>query len=107
LGDTTGGISWIEDGIEDYRGTGSMIDLPYLLSLKAEALYLADRTPEAIQTIREAEAPVERFDALVECRTAPAARCVSHGYGFRRDAANDAFQKAEASDVAFGLKSSR
>jgi hypothetical protein len=26
-------------------------------------LYLADRTPEAIQTIREAEAPVERFDA--------------------------------------------
>jgi predicted ATPase len=63
LGDTTEGISWIEDGIEDYRGTGSMIDLPYLLSLKAEALYLADRTPEAIQTIREAEAPVERFDA--------------------------------------------
>jgi predicted ATPase len=59
LGDTTEGI----DGIEDYRGTGSMIDLPYLLSLKAEALYLADRTPEAIQTIREAEAPVERFDA--------------------------------------------
>ena len=63
LGDTTEGISWIEDGIEDYRGTGSMIDLPYLLSLKAEALYLADRTPEAIQTIREAEAAVERFDA--------------------------------------------
>jgi len=26
-------------------------------------LYLADRTPEAIQTIREAEAAVERFDA--------------------------------------------
>ena len=63
LGDTTEGISWIEGGIEDYRGTGSMIDLPYLLSLKAEALYLADRTPEAIQAIREAEAPVERFDA--------------------------------------------
>ena len=63
LGDTTEGISWIEGGIEDYRGTGSMIDLPYLLSLKAEALYLADRTPEAIQTIGEAEAAVERFDA--------------------------------------------
>jgi tetratricopeptide (TPR) repeat protein len=67
LGDTTEGISWIENGIEDYRRTGSMIDLPYLLSLKAEALHLADRTSEALEAIREAEVLAERFEGRYWC----------------------------------------
>ena len=32
------------------------------LALKAEALYLADRTSEALEAIREAEGLVERFE---------------------------------------------
>ena len=61
-GDTAEGISWIEQGIRDYRSTGTVLALPYFLSLKAEALHLADRTSEAIEAINEAEALVERFE---------------------------------------------
>ena len=32
-----------------------MIAVPYYLALKAEALYLADRTSEALEAISEAE----------------------------------------------------
>src|SRR5262249_15478875 len=39
-----------------------IIDLPHLLSLKAEALHLAHRTAEALEAIREADALVERFE---------------------------------------------
>jgi hypothetical protein len=56
------GISWIEDGIEDYQETDSRLDMPFLLALKAEALHLADRTLEALEAIREADAVVERFE---------------------------------------------
>jgi serine/threonine protein kinase len=59
LGDTAEGISWIEDGIRDYRAIGSMLDMPFLLALKAEALHLADRTVEALEAIREADTLVE------------------------------------------------
>ena len=62
MGHTTEGIAQIEHGIEDYRVTGSMIDLPYFLALKAEALHLADRTGEALEAIREAAALAERFE---------------------------------------------
>jgi predicted ATPase len=58
-GDTVEGISWIEDGIRDYRATGAIIGLPYLLGMKAEALHLADRTSEALEAIKEAEALAE------------------------------------------------
>jgi predicted ATPase len=58
-GDTAEGISWIEDGIEDWRATGSTLIVPYYLGLKAEALHLAHRTSEALEAIREAEALVE------------------------------------------------
>jgi adenylate cyclase len=58
-GETEEGISWILDGIEDWRAAGSMLMMPYLLALKAEALYLADRTSEALKAIREAEALAE------------------------------------------------
>ena len=60
LGDTAKGISWMLDGIDDWRATGSMLLVPYLLALKAEALYLADRTSEALEAINEAEAIIER-----------------------------------------------
>jgi hypothetical protein len=36
--------------------------MPFLLALKAEALHLADRTVEAFEVIREADALVERFE---------------------------------------------
>jgi hypothetical protein len=35
---------------------------PFLLALKAEALFLADCTSEALDTIKEAEALAERFE---------------------------------------------
>ena len=61
-GDTAEGISWIEDGIRDYRATGSMLAMPYYLALKADALHIADRTSEALQAIKEARAASERSE---------------------------------------------
>src|SRR3984893_4422697 len=61
-GSTAEGIAWIEDGKRRNRTIGSMLTLPYWLALKAEALHLADRTSEALEAIREAEARVERFE---------------------------------------------
>ena len=59
-GDTAEGIPWIQDGIEDFRATGSILGVPYYLGLKAEALYLADRTSEALEATKEAETLAER-----------------------------------------------
>ena len=39
-----------------------MLSMPYYLALKAEALHLADRTSEALEAIKEAEALVERSE---------------------------------------------
>jgi predicted ATPase len=61
-GSTAEGVAWIEDGIRHNRTIGSMLTLPYWLALKAEALHLADRTSEALEAIREAEALVERSE---------------------------------------------
>ena len=61
-GDTAEGIPWIEHGIRDLRATGSVLGLPYDLALKAEALYLADRTSDALQAIEEAEAVVQKIE---------------------------------------------
>ena len=61
-GNTAEGISWIEQGIRDYRATGTVLRLPYYLGRKAEALHLADRTSEALEAINEAEALAERFE---------------------------------------------
>jgi tetratricopeptide (TPR) repeat protein len=66
LGDPAEGISWIEDGIEGFRATGSKAE-PFLLALKAEALHLADRTSEALETIREAEVLVEISEERYWC----------------------------------------
>jgi hypothetical protein len=61
-GGTAEGIPWIEQGIRDIRATGTVLGMPYNLTLKAEALHLADRTSEALEAINEAEALVERFE---------------------------------------------
>jgi predicted ATPase len=66
-GDLTLGISWIEEGIQDYRASGAIIATPYFLSLKARALYLAGRASEALELIEEAKAVVERSEARVWC----------------------------------------
>jgi adenylate cyclase len=56
------GILCIEDGIRDYQATGAALRLPYFLALKAEALYFAGRTTEALDAIREAETLAERSE---------------------------------------------
>jgi predicted ATPase len=61
-GKTAEGITWIEQGIRDYRATGTVLSMPYFLSLKAEALYLAGHTSEALEPINEAEALAERLE---------------------------------------------
>jgi predicted ATPase len=66
-GDTVEGIQWIENGIRDSRATGSLVTLPYYLGLKAEALYLADRSFEALEAIKEAEKVVERSEQRQWC----------------------------------------
>jgi hypothetical protein len=57
------GISWIEGGIEDWRATGATLCVPFFLALKAEALYLVDRTSEALKAIKEAELGFLMFPA--------------------------------------------
>jgi hypothetical protein len=47
--------------MRDYRATGSVGVASHLVR-KAEALYLADRTSEALEAISEAEALAERFE---------------------------------------------
>jgi predicted ATPase len=66
-GSTAEGIAWIEDGIRDYQATGAMLRMPYFLALKAEALYLAARTSEALEAIREAERQAARSEELWWC----------------------------------------
>jgi serine/threonine protein kinase/tetratricopeptide (TPR) repeat protein len=61
-GNTAEGISWIEQGITDLRATGTVVRLPAHLALKAEALYLADRTSEALEAINEAEGIAQRYE---------------------------------------------
>jgi len=61
-GEASDGVSWIEDGIRNYRATGAVLGLPFYLALKAEALYLADRTSAALEALNEAEALAERFE---------------------------------------------
>jgi hypothetical protein len=61
-GDIAEGLTWIEGGIDDWRANGAMLVVPYYLGLKAEALYLAHRTSEALEAISEAEALIERSE---------------------------------------------
>jgi hypothetical protein len=61
-GATAEGLAWIEGGIEDWMATSAILWVSYFLALKAEALYLADRTSEALEAINEAEAVAERLE---------------------------------------------
>jgi predicted ATPase len=61
-GNTAEGIPWIEQGIRDFRATGAVLALPVWLAQKAEALYLADRTSEALDALNEAQALAESFE---------------------------------------------
>jgi len=56
------GLTWIEDGIRAIRATSGMRGMEYWLAVKAEALHLATRTPEALETIERAEALAESYD---------------------------------------------
>ena len=51
----------------DLRATGEVLGVGGLLAYKAEALYLADRTSEALEAISEAEALAERYEIGVYC----------------------------------------
>jgi protein kinase-like protein/NACHT domain-containing protein len=66
-GSAAEGIACIEDAIRNYRATGAMLRMPYFLALKAEALHFADRIPEALEAITEAEAWVERSEERWWC----------------------------------------
>ena len=66
-GETAEGVLWIENGIEDFRATGSILDMPFLTALRAEALYLADRTSDALEAIAEVEELIERFENRYWC----------------------------------------
>jgi tetratricopeptide (TPR) repeat protein len=67
LGEIAEGVAWIEQGIKDLRASGLTWDTPSLIALKAEALHLANRTSEALEVIREAEAMAERSEERFWC----------------------------------------
>ena len=62
-GEPLEGISWIEQGIEEYRAPGSTLGLPYFLALKAEALFAANRVSEALEAVEEAEAVAQKCES--------------------------------------------
>jgi serine/threonine protein kinase len=66
-GEPVEGILWIEQGIKDYRAPGSTLGLPYFLGLKAEALFAANRSSEALETVEDAEAAAEKCEARFWC----------------------------------------
>jgi adenylate cyclase len=59
------GISRVEDAIRDARAAGWI--MTHSLALKAEALHRADRTSEALETIKEAQALAKRSEELWWC----------------------------------------
>ena len=66
-GSAAEGLSWIEKGIADWRANGSMWCVPYLLALKAETLHVVNRSSEALEAIREAQAVVQRSEERWWC----------------------------------------
>ena len=58
---------WINQGVEDYRAIGATLCTPYYLALKAEALHLADRNSEALETIEQAQALAQRIEERWWC----------------------------------------
>jgi serine/threonine protein kinase/tetratricopeptide (TPR) repeat protein len=62
LGNTAEGLALLDAGIRDFRATGAIVGLPCSLVLKAEALYLANRTSEALSALEEAQAVAQRTE---------------------------------------------
>ncbi|MBV8278615.1 MAG: hypothetical protein JO170_25610 [Verrucomicrobia bacterium] len=61
-GKSSEGILSIEGGLRDLRATGELEPAGFYLALRAEALYLAARTDEALEAVKEAELLAERFE---------------------------------------------
>jgi adenylate cyclase len=61
-GDPAQGLAWIEEGIRDYRATGSRLVLPYWFALKADALHFGHRTSEALEAVNEAAIRAQRTE---------------------------------------------
>jgi hypothetical protein len=61
------GLAGLEAGILGLRATGATLNMLYALALKAEGLYLADRTLEAVTAIEEAAALAKRLDERWWC----------------------------------------
>jgi predicted ATPase len=66
-GDAAQGLSWIEDGVKNYQATGSILESPFHLALRAEVLHRTNRTTEAIETIREVYVLTEKTEARWWC----------------------------------------
>lgn len=60
LGNKTGGLRTMEDGLEGIRRSGAQMGLPYLLSLYAEALVQNGAIDEAAATLESALSQVKR-----------------------------------------------
>jgi tetratricopeptide (TPR) repeat protein len=67
MGDTTRGVSSIEQGIEAWRANGVIIGLSLWLALKAESLYRAGLTIKALEVLTEAEALTQRSEERYWC----------------------------------------
>ncbi len=67
LGDRDSGLRRINEGIVEYRATGSTLNLSYLLALKSEALYETDRVAEALDTLGKGMAYVNRCEERWWC----------------------------------------
>ena len=94
-GNTTQGISWIQDGMERLRTSGSLLVMLSLLALKAEALHLAGRTSEALQAINEADALVEATGGSWWCAELSRLRAIFLiGLGAEEARIEEAFAKA-------------
>jgi hypothetical protein len=66
-GDTAEGIRLIEEGLKNIWATGTRLNTPFLLALKAEALHLANHTTEALKVLREAETSAEEREERWWC----------------------------------------
>ena len=62
-GEPVEGISWIEQGIENYRAFGSTLGLPFFMALKAEALFAANRSSEALEAVEEGQVIAQQCEA--------------------------------------------
>ena len=96
----------MDDGIEELRTSGALLPMPTVLAAKAEALYLANRTAEALDTIREIRACIANASVTTDSEFCPVCICegtlaggVESGESFSEDAGNsspkDAAQRLE------------